>query len=45
MIHIQQYPNEYIHGATLHFLQNMSKDVELLELLISICCSFLEHHP
>ncbi|KAG0708585.1 armadillo-type protein [Suillus ampliporus] len=41
-----QHPNEYICGATLCFLQKISKDAELLEPLISTCCSCLEHcHP
>jgi coatomer subunit beta len=31
MIYIQQHPNEYICGATLSFLQNISNDAELLE--------------
>ncbi|EIW87463.1 coatomer protein [Coniophora puteana RWD-64-598 SS2] len=38
-----QHPNEYIRGATLRFLQKISKDVELLEPLIPICRSCLEH--
>ena len=40
---IQQHPNEYIRGATLRFLQKISKDAELLEPLIPICRSCLEH--
>lgn len=43
MIYIQQHLNEYIHGVTLSFLQNISKDAKLLEPLIPICRSFLEH--
>ncbi|TFL03311.1 adaptin N terminal region-domain-containing protein [Pterulicium gracile] len=38
-----QHPNEYIRGATLRFLQKIAKDVELLEPLIPICRSCLEH--
>ncbi|KAG1823810.1 adaptin N terminal region-domain-containing protein [Suillus subaureus] len=38
-----QHPNEYIRGATLRFLQKISKDAELLEPLIPICRSCLEH--
>ncbi|KAJ3552668.1 hypothetical protein NM688_g4030 [Phlebia brevispora] len=38
-----QHPNEYIRGATLRFLQKISKDVEVLEPLIPICRSCLEH--
>ncbi|KAH9082282.1 coatomer beta subunit [Lactarius deliciosus] len=38
-----QHPNEYIRGATLRFLQKISKDQELLEPLIPICRSCLEH--
>ncbi|KAF9654103.1 coatomer protein [Thelephora ganbajun] len=38
-----QHPNEYIRGATLRFLQKISKDIELLEPLIPICRSCLEH--
>ena len=40
---MQQHPNEYIRGATLRFLQKISKDAELLEPLIPICRSCLEH--
>ena len=36
-------PNEYIRGATLRFLQKISRDVELLEPLIPTCRSCLEH--
>jgi coatomer subunit beta len=39
----QQHPNEYIRGATLRFLQKLSKDAELLEPLIPTCRSCLEH--
>ena len=39
----QQHPNEYIRGATLRFLQKISRDQELLEPLIPICRSCLEH--
>lgn len=39
----QQHPNEYIRGATLRFLQKISKDAELLEPLIPTCRSCLEH--
>ncbi|THH02347.1 hypothetical protein EW026_g507 [Hermanssonia centrifuga] len=38
-----QHPNEYIRGATLRFLQKISKDVEVLEPLIPLCRSCLEH--
>ncbi|KAH9982287.1 coatomer beta subunit [Lactifluus volemus] len=38
-----QHPNEYIRGATLRFLQKISRDQELLEPLIPICRSCLEH--
>ncbi|KAI0271474.1 coatomer beta subunit [Gloeopeniophorella convolvens] len=38
-----QHPNEYIRGATLRFLQKISKDQELLEPLIPLCRSCLEH--
>ncbi|KZT08642.1 coatomer protein [Laetiporus sulphureus 93-53] len=38
-----QHPNEYIRGATLRFLQKISKDVELLEPLMPTCRSCLEH--
>ncbi|KAF8216278.1 coatomer beta subunit [Mycena galopus ATCC 62051] len=38
-----QHPNEYIRGATLRFLEKIAKDVELLEPLIPICRSCLEH--
>lgn len=41
--HSQQHPNEYIRGATLRFLQKIAKDVEVLEPLIPICRSCLEH--
>ncbi|KAG1772248.1 armadillo-type protein [Suillus placidus] len=42
----EQHPNEYIRGATLRFLQKISKDTELLEPLIPTRCSCLEHrHP
>ena len=40
---LQQHPNEYIRGATLRFLQKISRDAELLEPLIPICRSCLEH--
>lgn len=40
---LQQHPNEYIRGATLRFLQKISKDMELLEPLIPTCRSCLEH--
>ena len=40
---MQQHPNEYIRGATLRFLQKIAKDTELLEPLIPICRSCLEH--
>ena len=40
---MKQHPNEYIRGATLRFLQKISKDTELLEPLIPICRSCLEH--
>lgn len=39
----QQHPNEYIRGATLRFLQKIAKDAELLEPLVPICRSCLEH--
>jgi coatomer subunit beta len=39
----QQHPNEYIRGATLRFLQKISRDQEILEPLIPICRSCLEH--
>ncbi|KAL6307672.1 coatomer protein [Sparassis latifolia] len=38
-----QHPNEYIRGATLRFLQKISRDGELLEPLIPTCRSCLEH--
>ncbi|KAI0783336.1 coatomer protein [Abortiporus biennis] len=38
-----QHPNEYIRGATLRFLQKISKDAELLEPLIPTCRACLEH--
>ncbi|KAG9220316.1 hypothetical protein CCMSSC00406_0006381 [Pleurotus cornucopiae] len=38
-----QHPNEYIRGSTLRFLQKISKDAELLEPLVPICRSCLEH--
>ncbi|KAI0094521.1 coatomer protein [Irpex rosettiformis] len=38
-----QHPNEYIRGATLRFLQKIAKDIEVLEPLIPICRSCLEH--
>ncbi|THH02805.1 hypothetical protein EW145_g6702 [Phellinidium pouzarii] len=38
-----QHPNEYIRGATLRFLQKISKDAELLEPLIPTLRSCLEH--
>ncbi|THH18996.1 hypothetical protein EW146_g2085 [Bondarzewia mesenterica] len=38
-----QHPNEYIRGATLRFLQKISKDQELLEPLIPLCRACLEH--
>ncbi|KAI0348157.1 coatomer protein [Trametopsis cervina] len=38
-----QHPNEYIRGATLRFLQKISREAELLEPLIPICRSCLEH--
>ncbi|KIY48173.1 coatomer protein [Fistulina hepatica ATCC 64428] len=38
-----QHPNEYIRGATLRFLQKISKDAELLEPLVPTCRSCLEH--
>ncbi|PIL31535.1 hypothetical protein GSI_06237 [Ganoderma sinense ZZ0214-1] len=38
-----QHPNEYIRGATLRFLQKISKDTELLEPLIPTCRACLEH--
>ncbi|VDB90223.1 unnamed protein product [Peniophora sp. CBMAI 1063] len=38
-----QHPNEYIRGATLRFLQKISRDAELLEPLIPIVRSCLEH--
>ncbi|KAF7970467.1 hypothetical protein HWV62_23875 [Athelia sp. TMB] len=38
-----QHPNEYIRGATLRFLTKIAKDAELLEPLIPICRSCLEH--
>jgi coatomer subunit beta len=40
---LQQHPNEYIRGATLRFLQKISRDQELLEPLIPTCRSCLEH--
>jgi coatomer subunit beta len=40
---VQQHPNEYIRGATLRFLQKISRDSELLEPLVPICRSCLEH--
>lgn len=39
----QQHPNEYIRGATLRFLQKISKDVELLEPLVPTLRANLEH--
>ncbi|KAF9490019.1 coatomer beta subunit [Pleurotus eryngii] len=38
-----QHPNEYIRGSTLRFLQKISRDAELLEPLVPICRSCLEH--
>ncbi|KAI0734370.1 coatomer protein [Fomitopsis betulina] len=38
-----QHPNEYIRGATLRFLQKITKDVELLEPLVPLCRACLEH--
>ncbi|KAH6911094.1 coatomer beta subunit [Coprinopsis sp. MPI-PUGE-AT-0042] len=38
-----QHPNEYIRGATLRFLQKISKDQELLEPLVPTCRACLEH--
>ncbi|KAF9817775.1 hypothetical protein IEO21_03234 [Rhodonia placenta] len=38
-----QHPNEYIRGATLRFLQKISKEAELLEPLIPTCRACLEH--
>ena len=38
-----QHPDEYIRGVALWFLQKISKDVELLEPLIPICRSCMEH--
>ncbi|KAG1807181.1 hypothetical protein EV424DRAFT_1350751 [Suillus variegatus] len=38
---LQQYPNEYIRGAALCFLQKI--DAELLELLVATCRSCPEH--
>ncbi|KZT30989.1 coatomer protein [Neolentinus lepideus HHB14362 ss-1] len=38
-----QHPNEYIRGATLRFLQKISRDTELLEPLIPTCRACLEH--
>ncbi|KAH7886317.1 adaptin N terminal region-domain-containing protein [Phlebopus sp. FC_14] len=38
-----QHPNEYIRGATLRFLQKISKDAELLEPLIPTLRANLEH--
>ena len=43
LIELQQHPNEYIRGATLRFLQKISKDAELLEPLIPTCRSCLKH--
>lgn len=40
---LQQHPNEYIRGATLRFLQKISNDAELLEPLIPLILSCLEH--
>jgi len=39
----QQHPNEYIRGATLRFLQKISRDIELLEPLIPTVRANLEH--
>ena len=39
----QQHPNEYIRGATLRFLQKITKDIELLEPLIPTLRANLEH--
>lgn len=38
-----QHPNEYIRGATLRFLQKISRDLELLEPLIPTVRANLEH--
>ncbi|KAL4064123.1 adaptin N terminal region-domain-containing protein [Scleroderma yunnanense] len=38
-----QHPNEYIRGATLRFLQKISRDIELLEPLIPTVRANLEH--
>ncbi|KAI5991742.1 adaptin N terminal region-domain-containing protein [Pisolithus orientalis] len=38
-----QHPNEYIRGATLRFLQKISRDAELLEPLIPTLRANLEH--
>ncbi|EKM61471.1 uncharacterized protein PHACADRAFT_248107 [Phanerochaete carnosa HHB-10118-sp] len=38
-----QHANEYIRGATLRFLQKLAKDVEILEPLVPLCRSCLEH--
>ncbi|KAK7686605.1 hypothetical protein QCA50_010205 [Cerrena zonata] len=38
-----QHPNEYIRGSTLRFLQKIAKDAELLEPLVPLCRSCLEH--
>ncbi|KAG9309077.1 adaptin N terminal region-domain-containing protein [Chiua virens] len=38
-----QHPNEYIRGATLRFLQKITKDIELLEPLIPTLRTNLEH--
>ncbi|KAF9235057.1 adaptin N terminal region-domain-containing protein [Melanogaster broomeanus] len=38
-----QHPNEYIRGASLRFLQKISKDTELLEPLIPTLRTNLEH--
>jgi coatomer subunit beta len=43
LTHFKQHPNEYIRGATLRFLTKISKDAELLEPLIPVCRSCLEH--
>ncbi|KIK29672.1 hypothetical protein PISMIDRAFT_671608 [Pisolithus microcarpus 441] len=38
-----QHPNEYIRGATLRFLQKISREAELLEPLIPTLRANLEH--
>ncbi|KAG6333321.1 hypothetical protein ID866_5769 [Astraeus odoratus] len=38
-----QHPNEYIRGATLRFLQKISRDAELLEPLVPTLRANLEH--